>query len=151
MQSRESNTNLKKVNTPIELGEKREETLVPEINSWQLKVLVVKSPWQNCWLVDFTPDIHMCNNWSLMTEYCIHSTRIGGSTLDRILPDRGKIQLRLTLKDGSKGLILNLYNVFYLPNSPCNLLSLGLLNSSGIYHDNKNKALYKIHTRQVLV
>lgn len=80
----------------------------------------------------------------------MHPTRIGGSTSNRISPDRKKIRFRLALKDRSKGLILNLHNVFYLPNSPCNLLSLGLLNNSSIYHDNENKTFYKIHTRQVL-
>ena len=92
----------------------------------------------------------MCNNQSLMTEYCLYTTRIGGSTLDGISPGRGKIRLRLALKNGSEGLILNLSNMFYLPNSPYNLLSLGLLNNSGIYHDNENKTFYKIHTRQLL-
>lgn len=85
-----------------------------------------------------------------MTEYCTHTTRIGESTSDGISPGRRKIRLRLALKDGSEGLILNLSNVFYLPNSPCNLLSLGLLNNSGIYHDNETKTLYKIYTRQIL-
>ncbi len=85
-----------------------------------------------------------------MTEYRTHPTRIGGSTSDGISPGRGKIRLRLALKAGSEGLILNLHNVFYLPNSPCNLLSLGLLSNSGIYHDNENETLYEIHTRQVL-
>ncbi len=85
-----------------------------------------------------------------MTEYCTHPIRIGGLTSDRISPGRGKIRLRLALKDGSEGLILNLHNVFYLFNSPCNLLSLGFLNNSGIYHDNKNETLYKINIKQVL-
>lgn len=85
-----------------------------------------------------------------MIEYHTHLTRIGGSISDGVSSGRGKIQLKLALKDRSKGLILNLHNVFYLPNSPCNLLSLGLFNNSGIYHDNKNKTFYKIYTRQVL-
>ena len=94
--------------------------------------------------------MHVCNDRSLMTEYRTHPTKIGGSTSDGISPGRGKIRLRLALKDGSEGLILNLQNVFYLPNSPCNLLSLGLLNNSGIYHDNENETLYEIHSRQIL-
>ena len=80
-----------------------------------------------------------------MTEYCTHITKIDGSTSDGISPGRGKIRLRLVLKDGSEGLILNLQNVLYLPNSPCNLLSLGFLNNSGIYYDNKNETLYEIY------
>ena len=85
-----------------------------------------------------------------MIEYRTHPTKIGGSTSDRISPGRGKIRLRLALKDGFEGLILNLQNMFYFPNSPCNLLSLGLLNNSGIYYDNENETLYKIHSRQIL-
>ena len=86
-----------------------------------------------------------------MVEYCVHVIRIDESISDRILPDQGKIRLRLALKNGSKGLILNFSNVFYLFNSPCNLLSLGLLNNSGIYCDNNNETLFEIHTRQILV
>lgn len=85
-----------------------------------------------------------------MIEYCAYVTRIGRSTLDEILSVRGKIRLRLALKDGYKGLILNLSNVFYLPNSLYNLLNLGLFNNSNIYYDNENKTLYKIDTRQIL-
>ncbi len=100
--------------------------------------------------MDSANDVHVYNNRSLITEYHTHPTRIGGSTSDGISPSRGKIRLRLALKDGSEGLILNLYNVFFLSNSPCNLLSLGFLNNSGIYYDNENETLYEIHTRQVL-
>ena len=82
---------------------------------------------------------------------CIEQpTKIGGSISDGISPGRGKIRLRLSLKDGSEGLILNLQNIYYLPKSPCNLVSLGLLNDSGIYHDNENKTLYEVNTRQTL-
>lgn len=41
--------------------------------------------------MDFAVDVHMNNNQSLMTEYCSYPTKIGGSTLDGILPGRGKI------------------------------------------------------------
>lgn len=58
--------------------------------------------------------------------------------------------MRLGLKDGSEGLILNLQNVYYLPKSPCNLVSLGLLNDSGIYCDNESETLYEISTRRTL-
>ena len=67
--------------------------------------------------------------------------KIGGSTSDGISLGKRKIRLRVALKDGFEGLILNLQNVFYLPNSSCNLLSLGLLNNSDIYYDNENETL----------
>ena len=63
---------------------------------------------------------------------------------------RGRVRLRLALEDNSEGLILNLRNVYYLPNSPCNLVSLGLLNDSGIYHNNERETLYYVGTRRVL-
>lgn len=85
-----------------------------------------------------------------MTEYQELPTRIGGSTSDGLSPSRGRIRLRLALKDRSKGLVLNLCNVYYLPNSPCNLVSLGLLNDSGIFHDNENETLYQIKSKQTL-
>lgn len=85
-----------------------------------------------------------------MTEYRELPTRIGGSTSDGVSSGRGKIRLRLALKDGSEGLVLNLRNVFYIPNSPCNLVSLGLLNDSGIFHDNENETLYQIRSKKTL-
>lgn len=85
-----------------------------------------------------------------MTEYRELPTRIGGSTSDGISPGRGKIRLRLGLKDSSEGLILNLRYIYYLPNSLCNLVSLGLLNDSRIFHDNENETLYQIEPKKTL-
>ncbi len=85
-----------------------------------------------------------------MTEYRELPARIGGSTSDGVSPGRGKIRLRLALKDGSEGLVLNLRNVFYIPNSPCNLVSLGLLNDSEIFHDNENETVYQIRSKKTL-
>ena len=70
---------------------------------------------------------------------------------DGVFLGREKIQLRLTLNDGSERLILNLQNVYYLPTSPCNLVSFGFLNDSDIYYDNENEILYQVQTRQILV
>lgn len=44
--------------------------------------------------------------------------------------------------DGTEGLIFNVKNVHFLSNSPCKLISLGLLNDSKIYHENENEILY---------
>ena len=149
MQTRGSNWNLKKANTPAGTVEKWEVLVLPEIDSWQPKVLAVEGPRHNYWLVDLAADIHVCNNQLLMTEYQEQPTKIGRSTSDRISPSREKIRLRLGLKNGLEGLVLNLNNVYYLLYSPCNLISLELLNNSGIYHNNENKTLYKVKTRQI--
>lgn len=85
-----------------------------------------------------------------MTEYQDHPMSVGGSTSSGISSGRGKVRLCLGLEDNSEGLILNLRNVYYLPNSPCNLVSLGLLNDSGIYYDNEHENLYHVSSKQVL-
>lgn len=85
-----------------------------------------------------------------MTESYDKLTRIGGSISDGFSPGRGKIRLRLGLEDNTEGLILNLQNVYYLPSSPCNLVSLGLLNDSGIFHDNENEKLYQLGRKRIL-
>lgn len=100
--------------------------------------------------MDSAADVHVCNDLRLMTDYLANPTRVGGSTSDGISPGRGTVKIRLANEDGSEGLILNLRNVFYLPNSPSNLVSLGLLNDAGIYHDNENQTLYDKVSRKPL-
>lgn len=85
-----------------------------------------------------------------MTGYYDRPTRIGGSTSDGVLPGRGKVRLRLSQKDGSEGIIFDLKDVFFLPSSPSNLVSLALLNNGGIFHDNENETLYDVDTKEVL-
>lgn len=104
----------------------------------------------NCWLVDSAADVHVCNNKSIMAEFQERPTKVGGSTSDGVSPGRGTVRLRLGLEDGLEGLILNLKNVYYLLNSPCNLVSLGLLNNSGIFHNNERKNLYEVISKRVL-
>lgn len=79
-----------------------------------------------------------------------HSNKNWGVNIRWIIA-RERIQLRLGLKNGSKGLILNLQNVYYLPNSPCNLVNLELLNNCEIFYDNENKTLYQLESKRVLV
>ncbi len=98
--------------------------------------------------MDSAADVHVCNDQRLMTEYTEKPTRVGGSTADGVSPGRGKVKIRLAKKDGSEGLVLTLTNVFYLPNSPSNLVSLGLLNDAGIYHHNEDQILYDQSTRK---
>lgn len=83
-------------------------------------------------------------------KYYAYVTKIGRSILNRILIGQEKIQLKLALKNGFKSLIPNLSNIFYLPNSSYNLLSLRFLNNSSIYYDNKNEIFYKIYIKQIL-
>lgn len=80
----------------------------------------MRGPRDASWLVDSAADVHVCNDRSLMTEYYERPTRIGGSTADGMSPGRGKVRLRLSLKDGREGVVLNLKDVFLLPHSPSN-------------------------------
>ncbi len=84
-----------------------------------------------------------------MTEYHDRPTRIKGSTLDSVSPGREKVPLCLSQKDGSEGVILDLKDVLFLPNSSSNLVSLALLNNNGIFHDNENETLYNVDTKEV--
>ncbi len=47
-------------------------------------------------------------------------------------------------------MVLNLNDVFLLPSSPSNLVSLGLLNIQGIFYDNENKTLYDKRMKETL-
>lgn len=73
-----------------------------------------------------------------MTKFRKNLTKIGRSMSDRILPDRGKFKIRLTIKEKIEEIKLTLNNIFYFPNSPSNFISLGLLNNSRIYQNNKD-------------
>ncbi len=86
--------------------------------------------------MDSAADLDVCNDLRLMTDFTERPTRVGRSTADGVSAGRGTVRIRLVLKDGSEGLILNLRNVFYLPNSPSNL------NDAGVYYDNERHALY---------
>ncbi len=113
-------------------------------------MLAVKGPRDASWLVDSVAGVHVCNDQSLMTGYHDKPTRIGGSTANGVSPGRGKVRLRLSLKNGCEGVVLNLNDVFLLPSSPSNLVSLGLLNIHGIFYDNENETLYDRRTKETL-
>lgn len=85
-----------------------------------------------------------------MTGYHEKTTRIGGSTADGMSPGRGNVCLRLSLKGGKEGVILDLKDVFFLPSSPSSLVSLGLLNNHGIFHNNEDETLYDKETKTPL-
>lgn len=87
-----------------------------------------------------------------MTNYVERPTRIGGSTSEGISPGRGKVRLRLAVSRESEreGVTLTLNNVYYLPSSTSNLVSLALLNDNKIYLDNENETLYDGDTKEIL-
>lgn len=100
-------------------------------------------------MVDSAADVHVCNDKRLMHDYTERPTRIGGSTSERVLPGRGKVRLR-PANDNEDGAILNLKNVYYLPSSLSNLVSLALLNDHGIYYNNEKEKLYNKSLRRIL-
>lgn len=121
-----------------------------ERDSWQLKVLAIRGPRQDCWLMDNAKDVHVCNDLRLMTDLIEKPTNVRGSTADKISPGCGTVWIRLALEDRQKGVILNLQNVFYLPNSPSNLVSLSLLNDTNIFYNNERHILYDKTSRRSL-
>lgn len=114
---------------------------MPERKSWQPRILAIKDPRQNYWLVDTATDVHVCNNQRLITEYTKKHMRVGGFIADGILPGGGNIKIRLAKKYGSEALVLTWTNDLYLPNRLSNLVSLDLLNDVKIFHHNKDQIL----------
>ena len=99
--------------------------------------------------MDSAADVHVCNDKQLMHDYTERPTRIGGSTSEGVSPGRGKVCLHLANNNEDR-VILNLKNVYYLPNSPSNLVSLALLNDHGIYYNNEKEKLYDKSSRKIL-
>lgn len=95
-------------------------------------------PKQSCWLVDNLADMHICNDKRLMIDFIQNPTKVRGLTSNSISLGRGKVKIRLVLKDEIERLVLTLTNVFYLPNNLFNFVSLGLLNNGRIYHHNED-------------
>lgn len=83
-----------------------------------------------------------------MIDFIENRTKVGGLTLDGILLGKKKVKIRFALKDEIEKLVLTLTNVFYFPNSPFNLVILGLLNNAGIYHHNEDQILYNLKTQK---
>lgn len=105
-------------------------------------MLAVRRPRQDCWLMESVVDVHICNDLRPNTNFIEKPIRVGGSTTDGVSPSRGIVWIRLVLEDEWEGVILNLRNVFYLPNSPFNLVSLSFLNDNNIFYDNEHHTLY---------
>lgn len=101
--------------------------------------------------MDSATDVYICNDLRLMTHFTEKLTRVKKSTADGFSPERRNDRIRLALEDGSEGLIFNLRNIFYVPNSLSNLVSLGLPNDTGVYYDNERQALYDKISQKPLV
>lgn len=143
MQTRSSPRNLK--------AEKETKTeSIPEMESWQRKILTVRGLEQSCWLVDSIVDVHVCNNKKLIIDFTENSTKVRRSSFDDISLGRRKVKIRLVLKDATKRLVFILTNIFYLPNNSSNLVTLGFLNNVGIYHHNKDSIFYNYETQKTL-
>ncbi len=75
-------------------------------------------------------------------QLCIPGPPLTSLRMRQHSPGRGKFRLRLA-NDNEDKVILNLKNVYYLPSSPSNLVSLALLNDHGIYYNNEKERLYE--------
>lgn len=85
-----------------------------------------------------------------MTKYQENPIKVGKFILDRVLQDKKKIYLKLSLKNDLEKFILKYQKKYYLPNSFCNLISLKLFNNSNIFYNNKPKNFYQITFKKVL-
>lgn len=110
-------------------------------------ILAVRDLKQSYWLVYSAADIYIYNDKRLMTDQEENPTKVQGSNLDNISPNKVKIKIRLVLEDGSKGLILTLTN---LSHNLLNLISLGLLNNIKIFYHNNDQILYNKETQKIL-
>lgn len=118
---------------------------------WQSTILAVGDPTQSYRLVDNVTNIYVCNDMRLITNFEENPTKVGGLTSDSISPGGKRIQIRLTPKNGTKGQVLTLTNVFNLSHSLSNLVSLSVLNDAEIFHYNKDQTLYNQETQKVFV
>lgn len=98
-----------------------------------------------------TTDLHVCNDLKLMTDFIVKPTNVGESRADRVSPSHGTVRIRLTLEDKGEGVILNLWNVFYLLNRLSNLVSLSLLYDANIFYDNEHHILYDKIIQRLIV
>lgn len=85
-----------------------------------------------------------------MTELYNKLIQIGSFISDGILPDQRKVRFYLSQRDGTERAIFDLKDIFFLPSSLYNLVSLALLNNHDIFHNNKNKTLYNLKIKEVL-
>lgn len=69
-------------------------------------------------------------------------TPLSEVTSKGVSPGWGTVVLSLALENSQKGAILSMAHVFYIPESPANLISLAKLNDVGLYWDNKTWNLY---------
>ena len=70
------------------------------------------------------------------------STLLSRVTSKSVSLDWGIAVLLLALKNRQKRAILSMSHIFYIPESPANLISLAKLNDVGLYWDNKTWNLY---------
>lgn len=97
MRPRGSNRNSQKV-ASIAPVERQAASPPPELESWQPRVLSVKIPCQNYWLIDSAADFHIRNDRSLITGYQEQPKRIGRFTSDSLSWAEGRYGFDLALK-----------------------------------------------------
>lgn len=84
-----------------------------------------------------------------MIDFEENLSKVRKSTSHSILPNKERVKIRLALEDGTEMIVITLTNVFYFPNSPSNLVSLGLLNNARIFHYNKDQTRYDQKIRKI--
>lgn len=94
------------------------------------------------WLLDNATDMHVSNQLDNFLSYADSPSAMTRATSSGISPGRGITRLHLELEDGTKGAILTLHDVWYIPQSPANLVSQARLNDAGVHYSDESWYLY---------
>lgn len=97
---------------------------------------------QDQWLLDNAADMHVSNCLENFLSYADNPSAMTGATSSGMSPGRGITRLHLAHKDGSDGAILTLHDVWYISQSPANLVSQARLNDSGVHYNDETWYLY---------
>lgn len=101
--------------------------------------------------MDCASDVCICNERSMFSNFTVITTLLSGVASQGVSPGWGTVVLPLALEDGQQGAILSMSHVYYILQSPSNLISLAKLNDVGLYWDNQTWNLYDIkETGQIL-
>lgn len=122
----------------------------PNHEKWQPKILTINRSRIASWFVESIVNVYGYNNCELMNKFYNRLMQIDSFILDELSPTREKVWLCPSQKNGTINVIFNLKNIFFLPNSPCNLVNLTLFNNNRIFYNDENKILYNLRTKEVL-
>ena len=112
------------------------------IDSWLDAVMALTDCKQEQWLLDNAANMHVCNQRGHFLNYADRPSTMTETIFSGISPERKTIRLQLAYEDGSAGAILTFHDVWYILQSPANLVSQGRLNDLGVHYNDESWHLY---------